>query len=43
MNQYNKTHTGIRVSFDTKAKLDKAGFKGETYDDIIIRLLKGAK
>lgn len=40
MNKYLKTHTGIRVSFDTKKKLDAVGVKGETYDDIILRLLK---
>jgi predicted transcriptional regulator len=31
--------TTVRVSDETKERLDKAGNKGDTYDDIINRLL----
>jgi predicted transcriptional regulator len=32
--------TTIRITFDTKAKLDDIGKKSDTYDDIIKRLLE---
>lgn len=31
--------TSIQVSRETKARLDKVGHKGETYNDIVNRLL----
>ena len=31
----------IKVKQETKTKLDKLGSKGDTYDDIIQRLLNG--
>lgn len=34
-----KTST-IEVKLTTKSKLDKLGKKGDSYDDIIVRLLK---
>jgi hypothetical protein len=33
--------TTIRISERTKQKLDDVGKKGETYEDIILKLLKG--
>lgn len=36
-------NTMIRVSYETKDRLKKAGKKGESYDDIINRLVKQKK
>ena len=36
----NNDYTTIRVSRETKRRLDEIGRKGETYDDIIRRLLE---
>jgi len=33
--------TTIRLQKETKEKLDKIGNKSESYDDILIKLLKG--
>jgi len=33
----------IVISKETKDKLDKLGNKGDTYEDIILRLIKNAK
>jgi len=35
--------TMIRVNNSTKRELNKIGLRGETYDDIIIRLIKERK
>lgn len=34
--------TSIQLSRETKARLDKLGIKGDTYDDILCRLLDQA-
>jgi len=39
----NKQNPKIVVSEETKKKLDKLGNKGDTYEDIILRLIKNAK
>jgi hypothetical protein len=39
----NKQHPKIVVSEETKKKLDKLGNKGDTYEDIILRLIKNDK
>lgn len=31
--------TTIQISLDTKSRLDKLGFKNDSYDDVIKRLL----
>ena len=35
--------TSIQISKETKALLDKLGAKGDSYEDIIIRLLESQK
>jgi len=35
--------TSIQISFETKKELDNIGKKGETYEDIIKRLLAHQK
>ena len=39
----NKPKEHIVISKETKDKLDKLGNKGDTYEDIILRLIKNAK
>ena len=36
-------YTTIRIRKDTREKLKRMGRKGETYDEIINRLIKGRK
>jgi hypothetical protein len=38
-----ETDTTIRLSQETKNKLEKLGAKGDTYDDIVKRLLENAE
>jgi len=40
MPNYRKDITTIQISFETKKKLEKMGKKGETFEDIILKLLK---
>lgn len=35
--------TTIKVKRDTKERLDKLGAKGESYDDILVRLLNSCE
>jgi len=37
---YNKNITCIKVTFQIRDKLKELGFKGESYNDILERLLK---
>lgn len=39
----NKQNPKIVISEETKKKLDKLGNKGDTYEDIILRLIKNDK
>jgi hypothetical protein len=39
----NKPKEHIVISKETKDKLDKLGNKGDTYEDIILRLIKNDK
>lgn len=43
MEQKKKTKEHIVISEETKKQLDQLGNKGDTYEDIIKRLLKGLK
>lgn len=38
-----KQNPKIVISEETKKKLDKLGNKGDTYEDIILRLIKNDK
>jgi len=38
-----KAITTIQLSADTREKMKELGKKGETYEDIILRLMKQAK
>jgi predicted CopG family antitoxin len=38
-----KQNPKIVISEETKKKLDKLGSKGDTYEDIILRLIKNDK
>ncbi len=35
--------TTIAITKDAKEKMDELGYKGETYSDILIRLIESAK
>lgn len=39
----NGKKTSIQLSVETKKRLDEIGHKGETYEDIILRLLDQQK
>ena len=36
-----KTYHNIRLSLKTKTKLEKIGHKGDTFDEIVNRVLEG--
>ena len=40
---YNPNITCIKVSIETRTQLQLLGHKGETYDEIIIKLIKKGK
>jgi len=37
---WNQTHPNIRVHIETKKALDQIGKKGDTYDDVVRRLIE---
>lgn len=40
---FSKKVTVIQISAETREKLKTLGMKGETYEDVILRLLKNQK
>lgn len=38
-----KTYTNIRLTTATRDRLKAVGFKGENYDDVIVRLLNSVE
>jgi hypothetical protein len=38
-----KTYTNIRLTTATRDRLKARGFKGENYDDVIVRLLNATE